>query len=119
MGLPLYVQVLSPAGSTLDSYLKDGETNDYDPNPFENTDGGVPLDPFHSHHILVDGPKGWGDEIELRGKIEKQLGDWGTQVVLLVIQGGPFTFKNARPVRLQPTCEHIRVLQRLPVRLQL
>jgi hypothetical protein len=42
----------------------------------------------------VDGNGGWGDEIKLRASLEKKLGEWGSQVVTLCIQGGPLTIKT-------------------------
>ena len=57
---------------------------------------GAPLNPSHTHFVLVDdgkvAPAAWGGEIGLRAALESTYADHkAVPVVLLVVQGGPGT----------------------------
>tara|TARA_B110001452_G_scaffold21628_1_gene17351 strand:+ start:612 stop:4946 length:4335 start_codon:yes stop_codon:yes gene_type:complete len=57
---------------------------------------GVPLNPHHTHFVLVDdgreGAESWGTEIGLRAELEAACAQTkGTPIVQLVVQGGPGT----------------------------
>lgn len=65
----------------------------------------TPLDPNHSHFVLVDNSElnKFGGEIEFRGKLERAIvnfkndsssEDTGVPIVVLVLEGGPGTFKT-------------------------
>ena len=63
----------------------------------QNSDASSALDEKHTHFLLVDGGIGssWGSEIEFRGKVEEKIcEDLRVPRVLLVIQGGPGTFRT-------------------------
>ena len=58
----------------------------------------TPLDPNHSHFILVDNAQEnmFGGEINLRGKLESAISKSsnGIPVVVLVLEGGPNTLET-------------------------
>ena len=58
------------------------------------------LEPNHTHHILVEGVKNWGDEILTRNLIEEAIcrdEHYGhSPMVLLVVGGGFGTLKTVR-----------------------
>lgn len=57
----------------------------------------TPLDPNHSHFVLVDNSQlnEYGGEVELRGKLERAIVNYENsnkaQIVVLVLEGGPNT----------------------------
>lgn len=84
----------------------ENETFDYNSN-LTNDDPRVksaPLNPYHSHFILVDNSEQnkYGGEIEFRGSLEKAIVNYmqednetprssETPIVVLVVEGGPNT----------------------------
>ena len=73
----------------------------------QNSDKSAALDPHHTHFILVnddtddrsDETHPWGDEIEMREKLENQVCTLGTHavpVLTICLGGGLQTFKVRR-----------------------
>lgn len=56
------------------------------------SDGEIPLEPNHSHFLLVDNGKDeWGADVPLRSALEEYIRAHDVPAVLIVVQGGPFT----------------------------
>lgn len=80
----------APAGSGPISYVK----------RVANSTASTAIDPLHTHFLLVDASiegkaPSFGEEIEMRSKVEDQLRkDLQTAALLLVVGGGPGTYKT-------------------------
>jgi transient receptor potential cation channel subfamily M protein 2 len=83
------------------------EVFDYNTNIQSTKSGEAPLDPNHTHFVLVDNSQlnKFGGEIEFRGRLEMEIVSYyksggldprGEEVpiVVLVLEGGPGTFRT-------------------------
>jgi hypothetical protein len=86
---------------------KEHEMFDYSTIVGSSKDKNAPLDPNHSHFILVDNSQlnKYGGEIEFRGKLEQAIVSYSsefnefsngyqTPIVVLVLEGGPNTLET-------------------------
>ena len=80
--------------------------------------GAVPLDPNHSHFVLVDNSQlnTFRGEIEFRGKLESAIVKYSPDeagnvpIVVLVLEGGPGTFGTVlNSVRNGSPCVFVEV----------
>jgi transient receptor potential cation channel subfamily M protein 2 len=67
---------------------------------------GAPLNPHHTHFILVDNGKeggaAWGSEISLRAEFEATISNTkNVPIVQLVVQGGPGTLQTVESTALE------------------
>ena len=79
----------------------DDEKDVFDyPNISQTSQKNSPLDPNHSHFVLVDNSQlnEYGGEVELRGKLERAIVNFDesnrAQIVVLVLEGGPNTLST-------------------------
>lgn len=99
---------------------REHEMFDYSTIVGSSKDKNAPLDPNHSHFILVDNSQlnKYGGEIEFRGKLEQAIVSYSsdssefnestngyqTPIVVLVLEGGPNTLETGSLLILLISC---------------